>query len=69
MKQLIVNILEKELRIAESSLARAKDITNTMSKEELEKEFGNSGLTGWQVLAQYQAKVSELSECIKFMEK
>jgi hypothetical protein len=69
MFEKIEYILSKELANAKHNLYCADRRFSSMSKEELQEEYGQSGSTCAEVWKGYQREVNELKQCLNWLEE
>jgi len=66
MKRFTIRALEK---MRGDDLPRAKRVFSKCSKEEMESEYGDSGKTRAQLLAEFEAYDAKVNEVIKWVQQ
>jgi uncharacterized protein YukE len=68
MKEKVLKIVRQRLGVAEDDLYRAKLQLNKMNTENMQKEWGQSGMTFEDLFKRYQSSVDELKRCVDWVE-
>lgn len=68
MKEQVLKIVKGALGGANDNLYRAKIQFGKMTQKELGEEYGQSGRTCGDILAEYRDKKAEMERCVKWVE-
>ena len=68
MKEKILQVMGRELSVAEDNLHRAEMRFDGFSYTQLGEEYGHSGCSCNAILGQYKLTVAELKDCITLLQ-